>query len=187
MDPCLTAGCQDTCVVNNLPDGTLEAECQCNTGFELAADGLNCNDMDECALGTAMCNQVCSNTAGSYICSCRSGYQLALDGISCTDIDECTAGTENCQQVCNNELGTYSCSCHDGYTVDTTNPLNCVATAINIQPVYDVVFESFIGLEYGPLNAQFIALQSEICNQLTGTLMLTLDPTAQIVEIQCVI
>ena len=31
----------------------------------------------------ADCEQVCSNTFGSYTCSCVSGYQLAPDGKSC--------------------------------------------------------------------------------------------------------
>ena len=29
------------------------------------------------------CEQICSNTYGSYACSCVSGYQLAPDGKSC--------------------------------------------------------------------------------------------------------
>ena len=29
------------------------------------------------------CDQICSNTIGSYTCSCINGYQLAPDGKSC--------------------------------------------------------------------------------------------------------
>ena len=32
--------------------------------------------MDECAVGTDLCEQGCVNTNGSYQCSCIAGYQL---------------------------------------------------------------------------------------------------------------
>ena len=31
----------------------------------------------------ADCDQICTNTPGSYSCSCVSGYQLSSDGKSC--------------------------------------------------------------------------------------------------------
>ena len=34
-------------------------------------------DIDECALGTSGCNQICTNTIGSYVCSCYLGYQIS--------------------------------------------------------------------------------------------------------------
>ena len=40
-------------------------------------------DIDECIEGTDTCDQVCSNTLGSYNCSCLQGYLLLDDGISC--------------------------------------------------------------------------------------------------------
>ena len=40
-------------------------------------------DIDECSEGTDRCEQLCTNTSGSYTCSCRSGYHLAIDGRSC--------------------------------------------------------------------------------------------------------
>ena len=30
------------------------------------------------------CDQICSNTLGSYTCSCVRGFRLAADGKSCT-------------------------------------------------------------------------------------------------------
>ena len=40
--------------------------------------------MDECAEGTADCDQICVNTPGSYTCKCREGFQLVrLPRISC--------------------------------------------------------------------------------------------------------
>ena len=40
-------------------------------------------DDDECALGTAACNQECTNTPGSYTCSCFEGYVLDDDQHIC--------------------------------------------------------------------------------------------------------
>ena len=43
-----------------------------------------CTDVDECSDGTHNCDQVCTNTNGSYTCSCNSGFTLGSDGQSCT-------------------------------------------------------------------------------------------------------
>ena len=39
-------------------------------------DGLKCEDIDECAEGTAQCQQTCTNNPGGYECSCRDGFTL---------------------------------------------------------------------------------------------------------------
>ena len=41
-------------------------------------------ERDECDLDTDNCDQVCTNTDGSYTCSCNSGFTLDADGHSCT-------------------------------------------------------------------------------------------------------
>ena len=41
-------------------------------------------DIDECSENTDNCEQVCSNTPGSFNCSCNEGYVLADNGYSCT-------------------------------------------------------------------------------------------------------
>ena len=47
----------------------------------LAVDTI---DNNECANNdTNDCNQICSNTAGSYVCYCNSGYELGLDDATC--------------------------------------------------------------------------------------------------------
>ena len=47
---------------------------------------INVLDNDECVLGTALCDQVCINTHGSYRCACNSGYQLLSDPHKCYGI-----------------------------------------------------------------------------------------------------
>ena len=39
--------------------------------------------VDECAVGTDQCAQLCQNVIGSYTCSCRTGYRLNADGRRC--------------------------------------------------------------------------------------------------------
>ena len=40
-------------------------------------------DVDECIVGSHMCDHVCHNTAGSFRCSCQSGYRLMADLTTC--------------------------------------------------------------------------------------------------------
>lgn len=40
-------------------------------------------EIDECALGTHGCQQICINTMGSYKCDCRLGFELHSDGKRC--------------------------------------------------------------------------------------------------------
>lgn len=55
--------------------------CECFTGYQRSDDGITCEDVDECALSTDSCNQVCVNTAGSYTCDCLDGYTMGSDGM----------------------------------------------------------------------------------------------------------
>ena len=38
-------------------------------------------DINECAIGTDLCEQMCNNTIGSYECSCMDGYSES--GFNC--------------------------------------------------------------------------------------------------------
>ncbi|CAG2220240.1 unnamed protein product [Mytilus edulis] len=87
--------------------------CLCAAGF----DGLQCSDINECHLGTHNCQQLCTNTNGSFTCSCRTGYTLNNDQTTCTDINECHE-SNNCTQLCNNTMGSYDCNCHQGYQLE---------------------------------------------------------------------
>ena len=76
-------------------------------------------DIDECLADTDNCDQICTNTIGSFQCSCIDGYTLSPNGQSCLDIDECTDGTHNCQQHCININGGFSCDCNSGYQLNS--------------------------------------------------------------------
>ena len=41
------------------------------------------SDVDECAVSSDDCQQVCTNNDGGYSCSCRSGYNLTEDMKTC--------------------------------------------------------------------------------------------------------
>ncbi|CAH1259274.1 ADGRL2 [Branchiostoma lanceolatum] len=55
-----------------------------------------CEDVNECVDngGRGPCEQICTNTDGSYACSCRDGYILKDDGYAC---DECLRDVSNCE------------------------------------------------------------------------------------------
>ena len=56
------------------------------SGYDLAADGRSCNDINECQSSNGGCSQVCVNQPGSYQCSCNSGYTLDGNGRTCSHI-----------------------------------------------------------------------------------------------------
>ena len=96
MDECQTnnGGCNQTC---NNTVGSFS--CSCGIGYILAANNLDCegrhrilhanvenflfSDMDECQTNNGGCNQICTNTVGSFECSCGTGYTLAADNLNC--------------------------------------------------------------------------------------------------------
>jgi len=47
----------------------------------LMCDGLT--DVDECEVRNGGCQQLCSNSAGSYACTCETGFVLGPDSKSC--------------------------------------------------------------------------------------------------------
>ena len=40
--------------------------------------------MDECAADTDGCQQICTNTIGSFLCGCNTGFTLSVDGRTCS-------------------------------------------------------------------------------------------------------
>ncbi|XP_063218358.1 prolow-density lipoprotein receptor-related protein 1 [Bacillus rossius redtenbacheri] len=57
-------------------------QCYCKPGWQ--PSGAQCVDSDECQVGGA-CDQLCSNSVGSYSCSCVPGYTAS--GHSCSAIN----------------------------------------------------------------------------------------------------
>ncbi|KAH8234616.1 hypothetical protein KR032_000734 [Drosophila birchii] len=97
----------------------------CNAGFELSADGSQCQDIDECEVVVPedphYCQHKCENTIGSYRCHCAEAYHLledlhncALDG--CADLDNPQLNRTRCAHECEDlPDGKYRCKCPEGY------------------------------------------------------------------------
>ena len=47
-------------------------------------------DINECAMGTSDCSQICENTNGSYLCDCYYGYQLLSNNKTCRHASKAT-------------------------------------------------------------------------------------------------
>eukprot|EP00058_Branchiostoma_floridae_P020427 XP_002605917.1 hypothetical protein BRAFLDRAFT_87409 [Branchiostoma floridae] len=75
---------------------------------------ITLKDINECSSNNGGCNQICTNTVGSYRCSCRPGYRLS-GSRTCVDINECHSNNGGCNQICTNTVGSYRCSCRPGY------------------------------------------------------------------------
>ncbi|NXS04981.1 TRBM protein, partial [Oxylabes madagascariensis] len=121
--PCEGAQCQHHCVV---ADGSFV--CMCAVGYRLAADGISCEDIDDCADEPGPCEQKCVNTNGGFECRCHSGYRM-VDG-RCQRLPPCWDAP--CQQLCEELPHGYRCGCEAGYAVDprdaTLCRLHCNAT-----------------------------------------------------------
>uniref|UniRef100_A0A8C4M9Q1 Fibulin-2 n=2 Tax=Equus asinus TaxID=9793 RepID=A0A8C4M9Q1_EQUAS len=110
------------------------AMCSCFPGYAIMADGVSCEDINECVTDLHTCSrgEHCVNTVGSFHCykalTCEPGYALK-DG-ECADVDECEQGTHNCQAgfTCQNTQGSFYCQarprCMDGFLQDPEG--NCV-------------------------------------------------------------
>ena len=53
---------------------------------------MQCTDVDECAEGTAACDQTCTNTQGGYECSCKPGFRL----VSTAQLQAESSGAARC-------------------------------------------------------------------------------------------
>jgi len=118
IDECATP---DTCnngekCINNM--GSYNCLSMCERGLKLnSAIGI-CEDIDECALGTAQCfhGSQCRNTIGSYMCSCGPGFR-EINRV-CKDINECALNSRflcGIDSECQNTEGSYRCICKQGF------------------------------------------------------------------------
>ncbi|NXG59065.1 TRBM protein, partial [Hemiprocne comata] len=116
--PCAGAPCQHHCVV---ADSSFV--CMCEEGYQLAADGSSCKDIDDCATVPRLCEQVCVNTLGGFECRCHHGYEMVEE--RCQPISRCQEAP--CEQQCEDvaEGDGYRCSCSIGYAVDPRDPSRC--------------------------------------------------------------
>uniref|UniRef100_A0A452GUJ5 Fibulin-2 n=1 Tax=Gopherus agassizii TaxID=38772 RepID=A0A452GUJ5_9SAUR len=117
--------CKHIC---NIEEGN--AVCSCLSGYALMADGISCEDINECTSLPEPCKPGfnCINTVGSYTCQrnllmCSRGYHSSEDGSRCIDVDECQTGIHRCGegQICHNLPGAYRCDCKMGYQYDAFN------------------------------------------------------------------
>ena len=128
-------------------------------------------DINECDDETDDCEQICTNTEGSFDCSCMSGFTLDDNGKNCTgesftkvidfsylhnfiyegstnvcfsDINECEDDTDDCEQICTNTEGSFDCSCMSGFTLDD-NGKNCTGESftkvINFSYLHNFIYE----------------------------------------------
>ncbi|XP_060594972.1 fibrillin-2-like [Ruditapes philippinarum] len=77
VDDCEGVVCMNkgTCV-----DGLIKYTCTCETGFR----GKHCEtDINECEFANGGCQDVCTNSEGSFYCSCSGNRELSEDGFSC--------------------------------------------------------------------------------------------------------
>ena len=44
---------------------------------------VHSSDINECAENSDGCEQMCTDTDGSFVCSCRDGFRLGSDRRSC--------------------------------------------------------------------------------------------------------
>ena len=100
-DMTLASTCSQNCVNTY---GSFE--CQCNSGFELAADGRTCNGK--------RFNKFLVLAGMTSVCSLK--LSLLIFSIF-SDVNECTRFLHNCTQICINTIGSFNCSCQNGFNL----------------------------------------------------------------------
>ncbi|KAG9337036.1 hypothetical protein JZ751_029895, partial [Albula glossodonta] len=90
--------------------------CECSFGFRLDFTGINCEDINECELGSPCGNGTCTNVIGAFECTCDEGFEPG-PMMSCEDVNECAQNPLLCAFRCVNTVGSYECKCPKGYVL----------------------------------------------------------------------
>ncbi|VEL17994.1 unnamed protein product, partial [Protopolystoma xenopodis] len=123
MKKCLKKECYPKCV-NNQGSCNHEGFCICELGFV----GISCElDINECIEGTHNCEQICTNTDGSFLCSCEPGFKISpFDSSKCLPVEchpPCVTGQGSCDNSgkCICTTGFFGPSCEISGNVCKTN------------------------------------------------------------------
>ncbi|XP_034640717.1 collagen and calcium-binding EGF domain-containing protein 1-like [Trachemys scripta elegans] len=110
VDVCADFPCEQQCT-----DNFGRVLCTCFPGYRFDRERHKtylhpyCLDIDECVeSGGAVCDQLYTNTPGSYRCHCQRGYYIASDGTTCLKSSNGTTvlksetlmGTRSCSITC---------------------------------------------------------------------------------------
>ncbi|KAM8894665.1 signal peptide, CUB and EGF-like domain-containing protein 2 isoform 6-T6 [Spinachia spinachia] len=120
-------GCVHEC--NNIPGNY---RCTCHDGFNLAHDGHNCLDVDECKFNNGGCQHTCVNTMGSYECRCKEGFFLSDNQHTCIHRSveglNCMNKEHGCTHICKETpKGGVACECRPGFEL-ARNQRGCILT-----------------------------------------------------------
>ncbi|XP_077374524.1 signal peptide, CUB and EGF-like domain-containing protein 2 isoform X7 [Festucalex cinctus] len=120
-------GCVHEC--NNIPGNY---RCTCYDGFNLAHDGHNCLDVDECKFNNGGCQHTCVNTMGSYECRCKDGFFLSDNQHTCIHRSveglNCMNKEHGCAHICKETpKGGAACECRPGFEL-ARNQSDCILT-----------------------------------------------------------
>nr|XP_046244005.1 signal peptide, CUB and EGF-like domain-containing protein 2 isoform X4 [Scatophagus argus] len=120
-------GCVHEC--NNIPGNY---RCTCYDGFNLAHDGHNCLDVDECKFNNGGCQHTCVNTMGSYECRCKDGFFLSDNQHTCIHRSveglNCMNKEHGCAHICKETpKGGVACECRPGFEL-ARNQRGCILT-----------------------------------------------------------
>ncbi|KAH9492131.1 hypothetical protein Btru_048687, partial [Bulinus truncatus] len=98
--------------------------CNCKDGLSRNSIG-QCQDIDECKLGTHKCQHTCTNTEGSYNCRCFYGFTLSDNRLDCVQDKPVCVGliSTNCSQGCtlDDVTNAAKCFCYAGYELQSDN------------------------------------------------------------------
>ncbi|XP_022794139.1 uncharacterized protein LOC111332922 isoform X2 [Stylophora pistillata] len=59
--------------------------CFCVSGYQLAANGKSCLDVDECLISNGGCSHHCYNIPGSFYCGCPDGTSMGANNLTCVE------------------------------------------------------------------------------------------------------